>query len=282
MEIRTEPVGFGEYLLAPQRNASGREEWSYTLTSYVQPGDESFTGTTARVMSRRSSGGLKQLAHSKRSNGRGKHAAHVAARVVARRLDRRGGCRSRTLSNLISQSREPCWSAVVPRSSRHSTRLRRAVVGTLYGPFQNRSDGLRAAQGYLTKFPAALVDLLFSTPARSSITPAERRGTPRTGRGQGYESNAQKRSASNVTLSMPRSNTTDKRVRAASKNAESRSIYSCSLTGLSDTSRSKAVSASLSNPCNSRRAKSITRVGISRRIFLSWMKSRRRSRQTAL
>jgi hypothetical protein len=39
MEVRSVAEGFGEYLLAPQRNGTGGESWSYTLVSYVAPGD---------------------------------------------------------------------------------------------------------------------------------------------------------------------------------------------------------------------------------------------------
>ncbi len=73
--------------------------------------------------------------------------------------------------------------------------LTRAYGRPIYAPFQNYGGReLRAQQGYLTKFPAALVALLFELPTATEPA-SDRRKTARAGRGQGYLADAEKRMA---------------------------------------------------------------------------------------
>jgi len=73
----------------------------------------------------------------------------------------------------------------------------RAVGNPIYAPFQNYGGReLRAQQGYLTKFPAALVALLFELPP--GVVPdvvKSRRMTARASRRHGYLADAELRSA---------------------------------------------------------------------------------------
>ena len=73
----------------------------------------------------------------------------------------------------------------------------RSYGNPIYAPFQNYGGReLRAQQGYLTKFPAALVSLLFDLPPIDAAEETStRRRTARAGRGQGYLADAEKRTA---------------------------------------------------------------------------------------
>lgn len=73
----------------------------------------------------------------------------------------------------------------------------RAYGKPIYAPFQNYGGReLRAQQGYLTKFPAALVALILQLPQVDAPEPASyRTRTARAGRGQGYIADAENRTA---------------------------------------------------------------------------------------
>ncbi|MGX5770477.1 protein NO VEIN domain-containing protein [Microbacterium trichothecenolyticum] len=198
MEIRTEPTGFGQYLLAPQRNAAGREEWSYTLTSFVQPGDRIFhwdnrpRHSPAIVGWSEAVGPLETLEWSWQARG---------TRGRARGVPTEGPAWRMPLTNYVELQQPITRAMLIERSGEIFTLLNEVeeqAGGALYGPFQNRSDGLRAAQGYLTKFPAALVALLFDKPVAPpslEATSAPLGSRPGSPRAQGYQSDAAKRTA---------------------------------------------------------------------------------------
>lgn len=197
MEIRQDALGLGEYLLAPHRDASGGETWSYTLTSYVQPGDRVFhwhraeDGTPAIIGWSEATGPLETIPWQWQARG---------TRGRARGVPTAGDAWRMPLTN-YSNLDEPLTR---PLLNEHRAEILTILSDVaeyagkpIYAPFQNYGNReLRAQQGYLTKFPAALVDLLFEQPtARATPTPTERKRTARTSREQGYLSDAEKRIA---------------------------------------------------------------------------------------
>lgn len=183
----------GGELWAPKLNAVGREEWSYNLVASVQPGDRVFHWRKAS----RSIVGWSEAAGPLTTDSRGWQARGTAGRT-------RG-----------TPTVGPAW--VMPLRELHllSTPITRAELnGSLYedvlsvldameqavgeptyAPFQHYgSRELRAQQGYLTKFPASLVALLFPTDINPPTTEASA-NTPSRSRGQAYMADADRRSA---------------------------------------------------------------------------------------
>lgn len=195
MEIRSTGDGLGEYLLSPKRDASGRESWSYALTSFVQPGDRVFhwyktsTGEPAIVGWSEAEGPLETIDWAWQARGTSGRARGEATRGEAWRMPLRR----------FTSLEPPITREMINGRRREILAVLEAVAGRAagapYAPFQNYGGTeLRAQQGYLTKFPAALVDLLF---ARTQVGEPETGpvATPRPARGQGYMSSAAKRSA---------------------------------------------------------------------------------------
>lgn len=197
MEIRQEPVGLGDYLRAPQAGGDGNPSWSYELTSYVQPGDRVFhwhktpSGEPGILGWSEAVGPLETITWSWQARG---------TRGRERGVPTVGPTWNMPLTGYTEFARPITRSALNAR--------RAEVLGVIYGvirdygkpiyaPFQNYGGReLRAQQGYLTKFPAALVALLFELPSdKGSEGAGGRRRTARAGRGQGYMADAEKRTA---------------------------------------------------------------------------------------
>lgn len=196
MEVRSDAAGFGEYLLAPQRNGTGGESWSYTLVSYVAPGDRVLHwdkrpgSRPALVGWSEAAGPLETIDWSWQARGSRGRARGVATDGPAWRFP---------LVNYVELDEPITREIVISRRPEIASTLRdveQRSTGSIYSPFQLWDNGdVRAAQGYLFKFPAALAHWVFgrhSLPAPSSVTG----GTPtRAGKSQGYMSDAVKRVA---------------------------------------------------------------------------------------
>lgn len=165
MEIRQEPLGLGEYLRAPKVAAGGNPSWSYELVSHVQPGDRVFhwhrtsTGEPGILGWSEATGLLDTIEWSWQARGA------------------RGRERGRPTTGPSWDMPLTGYTELDQPITRSFLNARRAAVlgvieevtrahGTpIYPPFQNYGDReLRAQQGYLTKFPAALASMLFKLP----------------------------------------------------------------------------------------------------------------------
>lgn len=182
----------GEPLRAPVRSADGKESASYTLTSYVKPGDRVFhwhrggLDEPAIVGWSDAIGPLRTIRMAWRAHGTsGRNRIGQPAPAAAWEMPLRGFTR---LDRPITRTEINVRRAEI-------LTIRDSLVATmgnpLYFPFMNYADReLRAFQGYLMKFPAALVDLLFSG---RNHTPAGQRPKPE--RAQGYQTSAAARAA---------------------------------------------------------------------------------------
>jgi hypothetical protein len=197
MEIREESDGLGEYLRAPKVGGTGKPEWSYALTSYVQPGDRVFhwhktsAGEPGIIGWSEAMGPLQTIAWSWQARG---------TRGRKRGVPTEGPTWNMPLTHYTELERPVTRSALNARRAEVLALLgspTRARGESMYAPFQNYGGReLRAQQGYLTKFPAALVAFLFQeAPAADAEAATTRRLTARAGRGQGYLADAEKRSA---------------------------------------------------------------------------------------
>ncbi|WP_173921743.1 protein NO VEIN domain-containing protein [Agromyces sp. Marseille-P2726] len=196
MEIRSEPEGLGEYLLAPQRDGGGNENWSYSLTSYVQPGDRILhwhkpeRGEPAIIGWSEAVGPLETLTWSWQARG---------TRGRARGVPTVGPAWRMPLANYTELERPVTRTTLNAQRSEILALLDDITASAgkpIYAPFQNYGDReLRAQQGYLTKFPAALVALLFDHPADTPAIADDRVRTARASGAQGYMADAAKRVA---------------------------------------------------------------------------------------
>jgi len=195
LEIRQDPLGLGEYLRAPRAASDGSPSWSYELTSYVRPGDRVFhwhrtsTGEPGIVGWSEAVGPLETIIWSWQARGsRG----------------RKRGIPSNGPTWNMPLARYTPLEAPITRSELNERRI--DVLRVLdevavehgkptYAPFQNYGGReLRAQQGYLTKLPEALVELLFDLRGGTGGLP--RRSRPaRMGRRQGYLSDTELRIA---------------------------------------------------------------------------------------
>lgn len=197
MEIRQEPVGLGEYLRAPQAAGDGNPSWSYELTSYVQPGDRVFhwhktpSGEPGILGWSEAAGPLETITWSWQARG---------TRGRERGVPTVGPTWNMPLTGYTELAR-PITRSVLNSRRAEVLEVIEAVTRThgkpIYAPFQNYGGReLRAQQGYLTKFPSALVALLFELPpVDAPEAPSDRSRTARAGRGQGYLADAEKRTA---------------------------------------------------------------------------------------
>lgn len=184
----------GVNLKAPKADITGNESWSYVLTSYVQPGDRIFHWHKSRLSEpaivawSEAVGPLDTIEMSWQARG---------TRGRERGVPTVGDAWMMPLASTTDLD-IPITRAMI--NARYSEvlsllgELAASVGNPTYAPFQNYGGReLRAQQGYLTKFPAALVDLLFDLPKAdsASLPPV----APRITRGQGYMSDAEKRTA---------------------------------------------------------------------------------------
>jgi hypothetical protein len=197
MEIRQDSAGLGEFLRAPKAAGGGNSSWSYDLTAHVQPGDRVFhwhltpSGEPGIVGWSEATGPLGSIDWSWQA--RGTRGRERGAPTV-------GPAWNMPLANYEELDVPLTRSAL---NERHEDVLEviddisRIHAKPIYAPFQNYGGReLRAQQAYLTKFPAALVALLFELPvADSPAMPSAPSRKPRASRGQGILADAAKRSA---------------------------------------------------------------------------------------
>lgn len=196
MEVRSASAGFGEYLLAPQRNGTGGEAWSYTLVSFVAPGDRILHWDKRRgsrpalVGWSEAAGPLETIDWSWQARGSRGRARGVATDGPAWRLP---------LVNYVQLDTPITREMVISRRSEIASALRdieQRSTGSIYPPFQLWENGdVRAAQGYLFKFPAALAHWVFGDRPLAARTGPTTSSARRSGRSQGYMSDAAKRVA---------------------------------------------------------------------------------------
>lgn len=197
MEI-TNRSDLGVDLKAPQTDPGGRESWSYTLVTYVRPGDRvlhwhaSLVGEPAIVGWSEAAGPLGEVtltwqARGTRGRARGGPNTGPAWRLPLRNYVELDQPITRSMLN---EKRSMILSTL--------SELGETVGRPIYAPFQDYGHReLRAQQAYLVKFPAALVDLLFEkstvTAETASPGPSARRGTG--SHSQGFQSDAAVRTA---------------------------------------------------------------------------------------
>jgi len=197
LEIRQDPNGLGEFLRAPKAAGDGNPSWSYELTSYVQPGDRVFhwhrtpSGEPGILGWSEAVGPLETITWSWQARG---------TRGRERGVPTVGPTWNMPLFNYTELARPATRTALNERRGEIFEVIdgvARAYGKPVYAPFQNYGGReLRAQQGYLTKFPAALVALLFELPTPDAPATSRTRGrTARAGRGQGYIADAEKRMA---------------------------------------------------------------------------------------
>lgn len=192
MEIRTDEDGLGEYLISPKRDDAGKESWSYTLTSFVQPGDRvlhwhrhaseaALTGWSTAVGPLETVPDFSWQARGTKGRERGKPTVGEAWRMPLAGYT--------PLDNPILRREVLARRNEILDTLDH---VEEAVGKPVYKPFVRYGQSeLRAAQAYLTKFPAALADLLFAVSPGTALPPRQ----PRISRGQGYATDAAQRAA---------------------------------------------------------------------------------------
>ncbi len=195
MEI-TDRDDLGSELWAPKADATGAEGWSYSLVSHVQPGDRVFhwhkneAGEPALVGWSEATGPLASdvrpwLARGTAGRTRGVPTTGPVWVMPLNRFHRLRTPISRTELN------GPSYASVL--AALHQTQEEIGQGRPAYAPFQHYGGReLRAQQGYLTKFPATLVALLFPETQAPGV---ESMPTPRRGKGQAYVIDAERRSA---------------------------------------------------------------------------------------
>lgn len=197
LEIRQDPVGLGDFLRAPKAAGDGNPSWSYELTSYVQPGDRVFhwhrtpSGEPGILGWSEAVGPLETITWSWQARG---------TRGRERGVPTVGPTWNMPLTGYTELVRPVTRSALNARRGEVLEVIdgvARAHGKPVYTPFQNYGGReLRAQQGYLTKFPAALVALIFELPpVDGPAAPSTRSRTARAARGQGYLADAEKRTA---------------------------------------------------------------------------------------
>ncbi len=198
MEIRHDASGMGEYLRAPRAAGDGNPSWSYELTSFVRPGDrvlhwhQTPFGEPGIVGWSEAIGPLSIVDWSWQARG-------TRGRLRGQPIE--GPAWNMPLAGFVETNRPILRSEINahrPEVLAVLQEIGRTHRRPTYAPFQNYGNReLRAQQGYLTKFPAALIDLLFAEPGVSMSSRAEVRPTPsaRRARGQGYLADADMRSA---------------------------------------------------------------------------------------
>ena len=196
MEI-TDRADLGGELWAPKVDATGAESWSYALVSYVQPGDRVFhwhknaAGEPALIGWSEAEGPLSSEVRSWQARGTAGRARGVPIRGEAWVMPLKG---LRHLSTPISRSDLNGVLYAPVLAALQQTQIEIGQSQSAYTPFQHYGGReLRAQQVYLTKFPAALVAILF--PGHTPATAVKASPGPRRGRGQSFVADAERRSA---------------------------------------------------------------------------------------
>ena len=175
MEI-TDRSDLGGELWAPKSDAIGGEMWSYTLVSYVQPGDRVFhwhknaAGEPALVGWSEAAGPLGSDVRAWQARGTAGRARGAATTGPVWVMPLKG------LHKLPTPVSRSALNGQLYESVLDALQQTQEEVGQhrpAYAPFQHYGGReLRAQQGYLTKFPAALVAVLSLKPHRPR-TPCE-------------------------------------------------------------------------------------------------------------
>jgi hypothetical protein len=193
MEI-TDRSDIGGELWAPKLNAVGREEWSYTLVSHVQPGDRIFhwrKESRAIVGWSQASGPLSSDVRSWQARGTAGRTRGVPSANPTWVMPLEG---LHTLTHPVT--REDLNGTLYHDVLKVLGAVEDAAGTPAYAPFQHYGGReLRAQQGYLTKVPAALVSLLFPSDEEVRSVALPDSTGPKRGRGQAYITDAVRRSA---------------------------------------------------------------------------------------
>lgn len=197
MEI-TDRNDLGGELWAPKEDATGGESWSYTLVSNVQPGDRVFhwhknaAGVPSLIGWSEAVGPLQSDVRAWQARGTAGRARGVSVTGPTWVMPLKG---LHELPKPITRAdlNGPLYQSVLTALQQTQDEVGRGRPA--YAPFQHYGGReLRAQQGYLTKFPAALVSVLF--PGKSSrVEGSKSMTTPKQSRGQAYVSDAARRSA---------------------------------------------------------------------------------------
>lgn len=175
MEITQRDV-LGENLLAPKLDGAGREQWSYTLVSLVEPGDRVLHYRTnepggaaivgwSEATDSASTGTITWQARGTRGRARGQATTGPSWFVPL------GG-----LHELDAPVQGRDLAPVEAELLRLRADLETAHGTPVYFPFfQYRPGEIRAQQGYLVKFPAELFSLL---PELGAVTGDDREAAP--------------------------------------------------------------------------------------------------------
>lgn len=195
MEV-TDRDDLGGELWAPRTNAIGGESWSYSLVSHVQPGDRIFHWSKAE----RAIVGWSEAVGPLYSDTRSWQARGVAGRT--RGVPSTGETWVMPLRGLhllkAPVTRDALNAELYDDVISILQATEKAVGEPAYAPFQHYGGReIRAQQGYLTKFPAALVAFLFPAEPVAQLPADQAPQSQRPGRtrGQGYLSDAALRSA---------------------------------------------------------------------------------------
>ncbi len=194
MEI-TDRDDLGESLWAPQRDASGKESWSYSLVNYVQPGDKIYhwhsdrAGEPAIVGSSIAVGPWSVEQRSWQAHG---------TRGRARGVPTVGPAWVMPLQGFVELEK--------PVTRKHLNSMYAEVAqvledvaleagGRSYAPFQRYGGReIRAQQAYLTKFPRALLELVLGS-NRDALANMQTESIPARSPSQGYLRDGEARSA---------------------------------------------------------------------------------------
>lgn len=185
MEITDRP-DVGTDLNAPQRDGAGRENWTYTLVTWARPGDVVFHWHTdwsehsAIIGWSEVVGPLEEidpytwLAHGTRGRARGVPTVGRGWRMPCANFTE--------LERPVDAVRLNALRAEILQLADNLKKQH----GTTYFPFSRYGDTIRAAQAYLTKFPAGLLQLLpevrnafIYDAANEPLTQGRRRGAGR-------------------------------------------------------------------------------------------------------
>lgn len=164
MEV-TDRTDLGADLHAPQLDGGGRDYWSYSLVESVEEGDIVFHWWKrpnsdpalvgwSRAVGTVQEGTIDWLAHGTRGRARGESVLQPSWWIALEGFTELA--RPVTLADM---------RRLEPRLVRERDRLAVTVEGPLYFPFAfSDRRPLRTTQGYLMKFPAALVDVVPGLP----------------------------------------------------------------------------------------------------------------------
>ncbi|WP_181062652.1 protein NO VEIN domain-containing protein [Pseudoclavibacter sp. RFBG4] len=195
MEVTHDPETVGQRLISPKREEPGTARWTYEMTSHVQPGDRVFhwlkpkKGQPSLVGWSIAVGPLQTFPSfswkAKGTRGRARSEPTVGDAWLMPLAEFTLLDQPITRADVIGRRRE-----IVQTMREVAQRVGRPT----YPPFSpHGARDLRASQAYLTKFPAALVDLLLRR--ADQISGTERSDAPKPEPAQGYMSDAVKRAA---------------------------------------------------------------------------------------